>query len=89
MAVPTSVVVKVTVRLSIPSKAVRAPYRLSLALPDAAASLAGRPEYALRFANAGIWDPKEGVNVLAEEVRISDNAPGLSMPGTKEFAEVR
>jgi hypothetical protein len=80
---------KVTVRLSVPSKVMRAPYRLSLALPDGAASLAARPEYAVRFANAGIWDPKEGVNVLSEEFRISDNAPGLATSGTKEFAEVR
>lgn len=80
---------KVSVRLSIPSKVPRGPYRLSLWLPDEATSLAGRPEYAIRFANAGTWDPKEGVNVLAEEVRISDNAPGLSTPGTKEFAELR
>jgi hypothetical protein len=80
---------KVTVRVSVPSKVVRGPYRLSLALPDDASSLAGRPEYAVRFANAGIWDPKEGVNILSEEFRISDNAPGLSTPGTKEFAEVR
>lgn len=80
---------KVTVRLSIPSKVVRAPYRLSIALPDDAPSLAGRPEYAVRFANTGIWDPKEGVNILTEELRISDNAPGLATSGTKAFAEVR
>jgi hypothetical protein len=80
---------KVTVKLSIPSKVQRGPYRLSLALPDDAASLAGRPEYAVRFANAGIWDAKEGVNVLAEEVKISDNAPGLSTPAVKDFAEIR
>jgi len=80
---------KVALRLSIPSKALRGPYRLSLALPDDAASLAARPEYALRFANAGIWDAKEGSNVLAEELKISDNAPGLATPGVKEFAEIR
>ncbi len=80
---------KVTVKLSIPSKVQRGPYRLSLALPDDAASLAGRPEYAVRFANPGIWDAKEGVNVIADEVKISDNAPGLSTPAVKEFAETR
>jgi hypothetical protein len=80
---------KISVKLSIPSKAVRGPYRLGLALPDEAASLASRPEYAARFANAGVWDPKEGLNVLAEELKISDNAPGLSTPGVKEFAELR
>jgi len=80
---------KVTVRLSVPSKAPRAAYRLSLALPDDAPSLAGRPEYAVRFANAGVWDAKEGVNVLAEDFKISDNAPGLSTPGVKDFAEMK
>ena len=80
---------KVTVRLSVPSKAPRGAYRLSLALPDDAASLAGRPEYAVRFANAGIWDAKEGVNVLSEDFKISDNAPGLSTPAVKDFAELR
>jgi hypothetical protein len=80
---------KISVKLSIPAKAVRGAYRLSLALPDDAASLASRPEYAVRFANAGVWDPKEGLNVLADELKISDNAPGLSTPGVKEFAELR
>jgi hypothetical protein len=80
---------KVVVRLSIPSKAPRAAYRLALALPDDAGSLAGRREYAVRFANAGVWDAKEGVNVLAEDFRISDNAPGISTPAVKEFAEFR
>jgi len=80
---------KLTVRVSVPSKAPRTAYRLSLALPDDAASLAGRPEYAVRFANPGIWDAKEGVNVIADEVKISDGAPGLSTPAVKDFAEVR
>jgi len=80
---------KVSVKLSIPSKVPRGSYRLSLALPDDAASLAGRPEYAVRFANPGIWDAKEGVNVIADEVKISDSAPGLSTPAVKDFAEVR
>jgi hypothetical protein len=80
---------KVTVRLSIPSKIARGPYRLSLALPDDAASLAARPEFAVRFANRDVWDAKEGVNVLAEDFKVSDNAPGLSTPGVKDFAELR
>jgi hypothetical protein len=29
------------------------------------------------------------VNVLADEIKISDNAPGLSTPGVKEFGELR
>jgi hypothetical protein len=80
---------KVTVRVSIPSKAPRTAYRLALALPDNAPSLAARPEYAVRFANGEVWDAKEGLNVLAEDFKVSDNAPGLSTPAVKDFAEMR
>jgi hypothetical protein len=45
-------------------------YRLSLWLPDAAAALRDRPEYAVRFANGEVWDPKTGENVLAAELKI-------------------
>ena len=76
-------------RTQCPSKAIRGSYRLSLALPDDAGSLSSRPEYSVRLANPGVWDAKEGVNILAEDVKISDNAPGLATPGVKEFTELR
>jgi hypothetical protein len=43
---------------------------LALALPDAAPALAGRPEYAIRFANRGVWDQAHGWNVLTRDLRV-------------------
>lgn len=44
---------------------------LSLWLPDAAPSLRFRPSYAIRFANADMWRPALGSNLLGE-LRIID-----------------
>jgi hypothetical protein len=41
-------------------------YDILLHLPDAAASLSDRPEYAARFANPGVWEAATGMNRLAE-----------------------
>ena len=45
-------------------------YDLFLYLPDNYASLAARPEYALRLANAGIWEASTGYNNLSASVMI-------------------
>jgi hypothetical protein len=45
-------------------------YDVFLALPDLADSLRSRPEYAVRFANAGVWDAATGMNRLAHVVKI-------------------
>jgi hypothetical protein len=45
-------------------------YDLLLHLPDAAPSLRDRAEYAVRFANTGIWEAKTGMNRLAETAKI-------------------
>jgi hypothetical protein len=46
-------------------------YRLALAMPDPAAALAGRPEYAIQTANAGLWDAARGVNDLRHTVTVT------------------
>jgi len=46
-------------------------YDLLLSLPDAAASLAGRPEYAIRLANTGVWEEATGYNKLGATVTIN------------------
>lgn len=51
------------------------PKSLALWLPDAAASIASRPEYAVRFANASVWNDTTGTNVLGE-IDLDPNAPG-------------
>ncbi|MGY1735341.1 DUF4832 domain-containing protein [Geodermatophilus sp. SYSU D00684] len=46
------------------------PWALALALPDAAPSLAGNPAYAVRLANAGLWDPVTGRNDLRHVLTV-------------------
>jgi hypothetical protein len=45
-------------------------YRLGLALPDPAPLLREIPEYAIRFANAGTWDPRHGFNIVAAGLQV-------------------
>ena len=81
--------IKVSFKMAVPSNAPQGNFRLALALPDEAESIAARPEYAIRFANADTWDPATGENILLEGVRISGLAPGIANSRVKEFAEVR
>lgn len=50
-------------------------YDLFLALPDPDAALANRPEYAIRLANAGVWDADNGWNNLLHRVTVQAAAP--------------
>ncbi|GAA4445509.1 DUF4832 domain-containing protein [Phytohabitans houttuyneae] len=45
-------------------------YRLLLNLPDPRAGLATRPEYAIRLANTGVWEPATGFNDLLRTVTV-------------------
>jgi Domain of unknown function (DUF4832)/Domain of unknown function (DUF4874) len=45
-------------------------YDVLLYLPDAAESLRSRPEYSLRFANTGVWEPATGMNHLADVAHV-------------------
>jgi hypothetical protein len=45
-------------------------YDLFLSLPDAAASLAATPAYAIRLANTGVWEGSSGYNKLGATVTI-------------------
>jgi hypothetical protein len=45
-------------------------YELLLHLPDAAQGLQNRPEYAIRLANAGLWEAGTGYNRLNQTVRV-------------------
>ncbi len=47
-------------------------YRLMLALPDPEPSLADRPEYAIRLANPGLWDPTTGRHDLGITIQITE-----------------
>lgn len=76
-----------TARLRVPAGVPPGRYRLSLWLPDAALSLQYRTEYALRLANAGLWDPASGYNVLTRDLLVDPAAPGGADPAAASFAE--
>ena len=46
-------------------------YKLFLNLPDPEPSLRGRPEYSVRLANQGTWEPETGYNRLKVKVSVS------------------
>ncbi len=68
----------VTASTDLPDDLPLGDYALGLALPDPAAALRGRPEYAVRLANADTWDAATGVNSLGATVAVAapvSNAP--------------
>jgi hypothetical protein len=54
----------------LPARVSPGTYRLWLALPDPESHLAGRPEYAIRLANADLWDARTGWNDLQAEIEV-------------------
>jgi hypothetical protein len=46
-------------------------YALFLFLPDAAAGLSKRPEYAIQLANEQVWEASTGYNNLQDTVQIN------------------
>jgi hypothetical protein len=56
--------------VALPSKMTPGTYKMALWLPDASATLQSRPEYAVRFANNGVWDAAKGYNLLTESLII-------------------
>ena len=55
---------------TLPAEIVADDYEVFLNLPDSAPRLRERPEYGIRFANAGSWEPATGFNRLNAVVRI-------------------
>ncbi len=70
--------------LSLPQEVVPGSYDLFLALPDADPILAARPEYAIRLANGGVWQPESGLNDLLHTLTVTA-APDfrLYLPGLR------
>ena len=56
--------------LNIPTTIPAGTYRMFLSLPDPAPSLAGRPAYAIRLANPGLWERSTGYNRLRRSVTV-------------------
>jgi hypothetical protein len=61
-----------TIRIdaALPASLPMGTYTIFLNLPDPAASLRGRPEYSIRLANRGVWEPRTGYNALGLSLRV-------------------
>ena len=62
--------ITVSSSLDIPQGVATGVYQLMLSLPDPAALLADRPEYAIQLANQGMWDPATGRHDLGVSISI-------------------
>lgn len=60
----------VRLTLRVPQTVKAGDYEVLLFLPDASERLRGRPEYAIRLANQGVWEPATGMNRLAHVIAI-------------------
>jgi hypothetical protein len=61
-------------------------YELLLNLPDPHPSLASRPDYSIRLANAKTWEAGSGFNRLLHKVRIDPSVSGQFYQGSLRFA---
>lgn len=68
---PNDVETTVEEELDVPADVAEGEYQLYLYLPDAYESLASDARYAVRFANAGVWDAETGMNRLNATVGVS------------------
>lgn len=63
--------VTVTEGVPIPADFPAGDYEMLLQLPDAYASIAARPEFSIRLANANVWEAATGYNKLNHTVKIN------------------
>jgi len=69
----------------VPADAAAGAYDVLLHLPDAASRLRDRAEYAVRLANADVWEPTTGMNALRRQVRVDAKAGGAGYTGDRWF----
>ena len=60
-------------------------YDVLLSLPDDARGLKERPEYAIRLANADVWEPATGLNSLRASVQVEAGPAGARYRGARWF----
>ncbi len=60
----------VSENITLPAEVQKGNYQLFLFMPDAYASIAARPEYAIRFANENIWEANTGYNNLNVTIEV-------------------
>ena len=57
--------------IALPADIADGSYKLYMALPDASASLANNPNYAVRLANRDVWDEATGRNSLCVDINVN------------------
>ena len=67
-------------QLTVPSNVPAGTYQLYLYLPDAYASIASNPKYAVRFANSNVWESSTGMNKLTAAVTITGGGSPVDPP---------
>lgn len=68
----------ITENLILPDNLTSGNYKMYLHLPDNSATLANRPEYAIRFANENVWDSTTGYNDLNYTLNVTSKFLGVS-----------
>ncbi len=63
--------ISVSQALTLPASMASGTYAAFLSLPDSAASLAARPEYAIQFANTNMWEAATGLNNLNHTMAVA------------------
>ncbi len=71
----------------IPSSLATGSYRLALWMPDGAASIRDRPEYAIRLANQSVWNSADGTNTMGT-IAIDKTAPGSANASVTKFEAI-
>jgi hypothetical protein len=57
--------------ITLPTNLPLGAYELLLNLPDPAPQLQARPEYSIRLANSGLWEPATGYNKLLHTLTVN------------------
>ena len=91
---PNGEVTTIDEQLTVPSNVPSGNYQLYLYLPDAYSSIASDAHYAVRFANANVWDASTGMNNLNASVTVTggqvppEPEDGIVLPATLNKANV-
>jgi hypothetical protein len=67
---PDDGAIAISLRAGLPLGMPTGRYEALLHLPDPQPSLYARPEYAIRFANSGVWEAETGFNRLGLSVNV-------------------
>ena len=82
---PNGATTVISERVLIPADAPETTYSAYLYLPDAHASIASDPRFAVRFANVDTWEEKSGLNSLQATIEFNKDAKeeGIDTPAAE------